>query len=76
MEAALSLRYDAFEAKLARLGEHDPALGGQRFLEHDSADRDKPRRLLAHPARSAYGSFLAHSAHSSAFCTPNGHWRG
>ena len=32
IEAARPLRHDAFEAELARLGEHDRALGGERLV--------------------------------------------
>src|SRR4029077_9335153 len=38
IEAALSLRHDAFEAKLACLGEHDHALDCERFAEQDAVD--------------------------------------
>ena len=38
IEATLSLRHDAFEAKLAGFGEHDRALGGERFAEQNPID--------------------------------------
>jgi hypothetical protein len=42
LEAARPLRHNAFEAKLARLGEHDRALGGECFAQQDAVgDRDK-----------------------------------
>jgi hypothetical protein len=40
-------RHDAFEAQFARLGEHDPALGDERFAEQDSAGAsDEPLDCL------------------------------
>jgi hypothetical protein len=32
------LRHDALEAQFAGLGEHDRALGGERFAEQDALD--------------------------------------
>jgi hypothetical protein len=40
-------RHDAFEAQFARLGEHDSALGDERFAEPDSAGAsDEPLDCL------------------------------
>jgi hypothetical protein len=48
MEAAPPLRHDALKAKLARLGEHGRALGGERFAEQDSVDAaDEPQERAA-----------------------------
>ena len=38
IEAALAFRHDAFEAEFAGFGEHDRALGGERFAEQNDAD--------------------------------------
>jgi hypothetical protein len=48
IEAALPLRHYAFEAQLARLGEHHRALGGERFAEQNSAGAaGEPLKSLA-----------------------------
>jgi hypothetical protein len=48
VEVGRPLRHDAFEAELARLGEHDRAVGGERFAEQDAADAgDEPLERLA-----------------------------
>jgi hypothetical protein len=45
-QAALAFRHDALKVELARFGEHDRALGGQRFAEHDAIDApNEPQRL-------------------------------
>ena len=46
IEAALALRHDAFQVELARLGEHDRALGGERFAEQNpiNAGDEPPER--------------------------------
>jgi hypothetical protein len=47
VEAALSLRHDAFEAELAGFGEHDCAVGGERVAKQDPADAgDEPLDCL------------------------------
>jgi hypothetical protein len=47
IDAARPLRHDAFEAQFARLGEHDSALGDERFAEQDSAGAsDEPLECL------------------------------
>ena len=38
IEAARPFRHDAFEAQLARIGEHHRAIGRERFAEQDSID--------------------------------------
>jgi hypothetical protein len=46
IDAARPLRHDAFEAQFARLGEHDPALGDERFAEQAGAS-DEPLECLS-----------------------------
>ena len=41
--AAALLRHDALEAQFAGLGEHDRALGDERFAEQDALGARNPR---------------------------------
>lgn len=48
VKAAQSLRHDALKAEFTGFGEHNLALGGERFIDQDSADAaDEPHQRLA-----------------------------
>ena len=53
IEAALPLRHDAFEAQLTSFGEHDRALGDERFAEQDSIEPGYEGGERAAPGRPA-----------------------
>ena len=87
IEAAPSLRHDAFEAELAGFCEHDCAVGGERFVKQDPADAgDEPPGLVqSSPTKAHYavqytryqedGSVLSVCDSLYIFTSVDGEWK-